>query len=253
MTMMTGFLMDEVPLGIPDRWPAYGLGEREALRLVGDVARAHSARLGDPDVLAHMDPPTPNIASELVGLNASLNQNLLHTDLSPFASRAEHLIIAWLAPFFGMIEGHMCAGSTIANLTALWCAREHGATRVVASTDAHLSIFKAAHILGMPFEAVPVDHMGRLDRNKLPCLDHAAIALTAGTTGRGVIDNLDVVDGVWLHVDAAWAGPLRLTKYASRLDGVERANSVAVSAHKWLFQPKESALILFREQEAQTA
>jgi len=204
-----------------------------------------------------MDPPPPWIAAQLVGLNAVVNQNLLHPDLSPFATQAEHRVIAWLAPFYGMTEGHFCAGSsagsTIANLTALWCAREHGAVRVVASADAHISVPKAAHILGMPFEAVPVNEAGRLNRERLPSTDGAAVVLTAGTTGRGVIDDLEAIDCAWLHVDAAWAGPMRLTGYGARLDGVERANSVAVSAHKWFFQPKDSALILFKDSETQAA
>ena len=51
----------------------------------------------------------------------------------------------------------------------------------------------------------------------------------------------------WTHVDAAWAGPLRLTAHTDVLAGIERADSVSISAHKLLFQPKESALILFRD------
>ena len=144
---------------LPSALPGLGIGEEEARTLVGDAKRERSARLGDPHVLAHMDPPTPEIAAEWIGLKASVNQNLLHPDLSPFATEAERRVIAWLAPFFGMAEGHMCAGSTIANLAALWCAREHGASRVVASADAHLSVPKAAHLLGMPFEALPVDQV----------------------------------------------------------------------------------------------
>ena len=71
--------------------------------------------------------------------------------------------------------------------------------------------------------------------------------MTAGTVAAGAIDPLDVVpDAAWRHIDAAWAGPLRLTRYANRLEGIDRADSVAVSAHKWLFQPKENALVLFR-------
>lgn len=245
--------MSDVLQALPSALPDWGMGDKEALALVGDIVRERSARLGDPYVLAHMDPPTPRIAAELVGLNASVNQNLLHPDLSPFATQAERRVIAWLAPFFGMADGHMCAGSTIANLAALWCAREHGASSVVASADAHISVPKAAHLLGMPFEAAPVDASGRLDRERLPSTVGTAVVLTAGTTGRGVIDDLGAIDCTWLHVDAAWAGPLRLTSYASRLDGVEKANSVAVSAHKWLFQPKDSALVLFRDEGAQAA
>lgn len=245
--------MSDFLQAVPPALPDIGIGDEKALALVGDLIREHSARLDDPQALAHMDPPPPRIAAQLIGLNAAVNQNLLHPDLSPVATQAEHRVIAWLAPFYSMTAGHMCAGSTIANLTALWCAREHGAGCVVASADAHISVPKAAQILGMPFEAVPVDETGRLNRERLPSTDGAAVVLTAGTTGRGVIDDLEAIDCAWLHVDAAWAGPMRLTRYASRLDGIERASSAAVSAHKWFFQPKDSAIILFKDQEAQEA
>jgi glutamate/tyrosine decarboxylase-like PLP-dependent enzyme len=56
-----------------------------------------------------------------------------------------------------------------------------------------------------------------------------------------------------MHVDAAWAGPLRLTRFSGRLDGIEQADSVAISAHKWLYQPKESAIVLFKSEDAQDA
>ena len=209
--------------------------------------------LGDDLAFAHMDPPTPDIAAQLVGINARYNQNLLHPDLSPFATEAEAKVIAWLAPAFGMATGHMCSGSTLANLTALWCAREAGAKRVIASAEAHISVPKSAHILGLPYTAVPVDAYGRLDRDLLGDAKDAALVLTAGTTGRGVIDTLETTDAIWTHVDAAWAGPMQFTKHADRLSGIENAHSVAISAHKWLYQPKESALILFAEKDMQNA
>jgi L-2,4-diaminobutyrate decarboxylase len=91
----------------------------------------------------------------------------------------------------------------------------------------------------------------RLDA--LPAGDWAKTALvaTAGTVASGAIDPLELpIQPAWLHVDAAWAGPLRLTRaHGQLLDGVERADSVSLSAHKWLFQPKESALVLFRHSE----
>ena len=75
--------------------------------------------------------------------------------------------------------------------------------------------------------------------------------LTAGTTVTGAVDPLArAADAAWRHVDAAWAGPLRLSeRHAWLLDGIEAADSVAVSGHKWLFQPKESALVLFADAE----
>ncbi len=200
-----------------------------------------------------MDPPPVPIAARLVGLNAQFNQNMLHREVSPFATEVEHRVIAWLAPHFGMTCGHLCAGSTLSNLTALWCAREKGARVVVASADSHISIAKSAQILGLPFRAVPVDPLGRLDRTQLRDTSDAVVVLTAGTTGRGVIDSLMPVRCRWTHVDAAWSGPLRLTRFGFRLDGIEHADSVAISAHKWLYQPKDSALVLFKSPDAQEA
>ena len=238
---------------LPTSLPPIGLGEEAAYALFDEAVRSRSVDLGAPDAFAHMDPPPLPIAARLVGLNAHHNQNMLHRELSPFATEVENRLIAWLAPAFGMSCGHLCAGSTLANLTALWRAREAGARQVVASTDAHISVPKAAHILGMPFRAAPVDPRGRLDRAQLGDIADAAVVLTAGTTGRGVIDALDPLTCCWTHVDAAWAGPLRFTRFSDRLDGIDHADSVAISAHKWLYQPKDSALVFFKAPDAQAA
>ena len=76
--------------------------------------------------------------------------------------------------------------------------------------------------------------------------------ITAGTTSTGEIEALDAAsDARWRHIDAAWSGPLRLSdRYRHLLDGIEKADSVAISAHKWLFQPKESAFVLFADHES---
>jgi L-2,4-diaminobutyrate decarboxylase len=241
--------MHNIPTSLPDN----GRDEAEVFDWFRQQIESQSAMLGSDLAFAHMDPPTPEIASDLVGLNARFNQNLLHPGLSPFATLAEKKVIEWIVPAFGMTVGHMCSGSTLANLTALWRAREAGAKRVIASADAHISVAKSAHILGMPFQGVRVTPSGQLDRDALPGTKDAAIVLTAGTTGRGVIDDLKPVDAAWVHVDAAWAGPLIFTKYADRLAGIEHADSVAISAHKWLYQPKDAAIILFSDQDAQQA
>ena len=246
-------------MDLSETLPERGIGEDEALAVVSREVERHSTHLGGPEALAHMDPPTPDVAARLVGLNAVHNQNLLHPDLSPFATEAERTVIDWLAPSFGMAAGHMCAGSTVANLAALWCAREHGADRVIASADAHVSIPKAARILGLRYEAVPTNPHGCIDAAALPGLRGAALVLTLGTTGRGAIDDPALATravregAAWVHADAAWAGPLRLTRHAGRLDGIEGAHSAAVSAHKWLFQPKDSALVLLRDPAMQDA
>ena len=239
--------MENYPNILPDK----GIGEEAAFEQLCLDMNLQSAMLGSQTAFAHMDPPVPDIAAKLTGLNAQYNQNLLHPDLSPFATKIERRVIDWIVPAFGMSAGHMCAGSSTANLTAIWAAREAGAKRVVTSSDAHISVAKAAHILGMPFEVIPVDEVGRIYHSRMDNLDDACLVLTAGTTGRGVVDRLETSKTLWTHIDAAWAGPLRFTKFSDRLDGIETADSVAISAHKWFYQPKDSAMILFQNQESQ--
>merc|ERR1712137_401736 len=187
--------------------------------------------------------------------NASLNQNLLHPDVAPIAREAETLTISWLAPAFGMDGGHLTGGSTLANMTALWAAREiRGVRRVVASDNAHLSVAKSAHVLGLEFVSVVSSDSegGDLTANALAAcgigdLADAALVLTAGTTSAGAVDDLALAKSAgaaWCHVDAAWAGPLRLSsRHRALLDGIEIADSVAVSPHKWLWQPKDCGLV----------
>ena len=238
------------PGKLPDGLPETGLGEGAALERLAPLVLGAAAPLDAPTAFAHMDPPTPWISWAAWLWNARLNQNLLHPATSPFARQAEVLLVDWLTPFFGMAGGHMTPGSSIANLTALWAARDvAGVRRVVASPSSHLSIAKSARILGLAYETGPLDAHDRLVTDALGDLADACLVLTAGTTGTGAVDPLAPgVNPAWTHVDAAWAGPLRLSdRYRDILSGVEAADSVAVSAHKWFFQPKESAFVLFRD------
>ncbi len=239
-------------IDLPKTYPETGIGELETLDLLAPHVLGCAAHLDRPDVLAHMDPPTPWITWATTLWNARLNQNLLHPATAPFAIEAEKCVIEWLTPFFGMRGGHMCSGSTLANLTALWAAREaKGIKKVIASEAAHLSVKKSAAILGLSYEEVPTNTHGRLDPNQLGDISETCLVLTAGTTATGEIDPLALAGHAkWTHVDAAWAGPLRLSPtYSHLLEGIDRADSVAVSAHKWLFQPKDSALIMFHDPE----
>jgi len=238
---------------LPETLQEDGLGEIPVIDLLAPLVLGGARRLGAATAFAHMDPPTPWITWAMSLWNAALNQNLLHPDVAPVARGIEERAIGWLAPFFGMSGGHMTPGSTVSNLTALWAAREvKGIDRVIASTAAHISVAKSAHILGLQYQSVPTDDLGRLDHEALPGdMSDAALVLTAGTTSAGAIDPLDQCgSAAWTHIDAAWAGPLRLSAtHRDRLAGLESADSVAVSAHKWLFQPKESGLILFRNSD----
>ena len=230
---------------LPDDLPESGSGGLSALESLAPAVLGHGRDLAAPGFFAHMDPPTPWVTWAASMWTASRNQNLLHPDTAPMARDIEAQVVRWLAPIFEMSGGHLTPGSTVANLTALWAAREAGATDVVASSSAHLSIRKSAHILAMPFRAV--DHWS--DPGDL---SSSVAVVTAGTTSTGEVEPLDAAaDARWRHVDAAWAGPLRLSEqHGHLLDGVDSFDSVSVSAHKWLFQPKESAMVLFADHEA---
>ena len=123
----------------PKQIPVEGAGDHQVRALMDSLLDNASAPLSDPTTFSHMDPPASAIAAYIVGRNAEVNQNLLHPDLSPLASEAERCVISWLCPYFQMNDGLFCSGSSIANLTALWCAREHGASRVAVSYT-HLTL-----------------------------------------------------------------------------------------------------------------
>ena len=239
-----------------DEWcfenlPEFGIGERRTIETLAPIVFNGATHLGAAHAFAHMDPPTPWITWITTLWNASLNQNLLHPDVSPKAAMFERHVIKWLAPFYNMSGGHMTPGSTISNLTALWVARDTARIdRIVTSMDSHLSIQKAANILGLKLLKLKTNLKGEIDINEIPRdLSKSALVLTAGTTASGAIDDLKIKkEAAWLHIDAAWAGPLRLSdNFTNILDGIENADSVSISGHKWFFQPKESGLILFKD------
>lgn len=248
---------DSEPDALPESLQENGLGESHVIDMLAPLVLGGARRLGAATAFAHMDPPTPWITWAMSLWNAALNQNLLHPDVAPVARDIEAAVIRWLAPYFCMAGGHMTPGSTVSNLTALWAAREvRGVKRVFASEAAHISVAKVAHILGLEYQSVPTDKQGRMRHECLPAdLSGTALVFTAGTTSAGAIDSLECGNnGAWTHVDAAWAGPLRLSDtYKVRLAGLETADSVAISAHKWLFQPKESGLVLFRDADEANA
>lgn len=236
--------------GLPRELPETGIGSTAALEALAETALGEARALGNPGYAAHMDPPTPWVSWVGVLWAASRNQNLLHPDTAPAARALEEAAIEWIAPWFGMGGGHLVPCSTLANLSALWAAREcRGITEVVASEAAHLSVRKSASLLGLAYRPVATDTADRLDPSRLGDLRSSALVLTAGTTVMGSIDPLEAGQGAaWRHLDAAWAGPLRFSRrFGQLLDGVEQMDSVSVSAHKLMFQPKECAVVLFAD------
>ena len=225
-----------------------------------------------PGSLAHLDPPplTASIAADLIC--AGLNNNLLAEELSPGLSSLEQQLCVWFCSRLGLPEesgGVLASGGTLSNLMGLVVARsasdsDHGV--ILCSRDAHVSLQKAAIVMGLPPDALqqlPVDVNGALcaaaladaiqslQARGIPC--HAVVA-TAGTTVRGAVDPLlDIADlcaqhDIWLHVDAAIGGVFALSSAtASLMRGLNRADSITLNPQKLLGITKTSSLFLVRD------
>jgi glutamate/tyrosine decarboxylase-like PLP-dependent enzyme len=181
---------------------------------------------------------------------------------------AERLAMRWLCDVVGYPEqahGVFVSGGSLANLSALVAAR-HGLRTadgglpgvIVASAESHSSIRAAASIMGCrvitagaPDRPLDADALTRV-LDSLDTRDVVAVVANAGATNTGAVDQLDEiadcceVRGIWLHVDAAYGGAAMLAR--SRRDdfeGIQRADSVTIDPHKWLFTPYDCAAVLY--------
>src|SRR5207247_6891491 len=115
------------------------------------------------------------------------------------------------------------------------------------------SVQRAARLLGLETRKVPVDDQFRLDAVALDLTDAAAVVATVGTTSTTSVDPVPAIAeacadaGVWLHVDAAYAGSAWVCpELRGSQSGVERADSLVVNPHKWLFTPFDCSLLWSR-------
>lgn len=228
----------------------------------------------------------PGILGEM--WTAVLGQNPMLWRTSPVGTELEQVVVGWLRDALGLppaYEGLLTDTASTSTLVALAAAREMaglrattdglaaraagGAPVVYASAEAHSSVEKACMTLGIGragLRRIPVDE----DFALRPELLEAAIAedraaglvpiaavATIGTTASTAIDPLPrIVDitareGLWLHVDAAYAGAAALLpERRGPFAGWERADSVVVNPHKWFFTPLDASLLLSRRMEA---
>ncbi len=159
--------------------------------------------------------------------------------------------------------GHLTGGGTLANLEALWLARELGGgrRRVLASREAHYTHARMSAVLGMDFLPIEVDRNGRMDPAALARKldeDVACVVATLGTTAQGAVDPLAEIlplarqVGAWVHGDAAYGGYFKLvaTQYptlAQDFAAIVDCDSVAIDPHKHGLQPYGCGAVLFRD------
>ena len=199
------------------------------------------------------------------------------------ATLIEAQALRWVAEFVGFpaTGGSFTSGGTVSNVTALAAARERavpGSRRsgtpsgavAYCSADAHYSIVRAVELLGIGSDnlrAVPMDARRRMDPASLDQMVQAdlaaglspiAVIATGGTTLTGAVDPLDAIadvcaeHGIWMHVDGAYGLPAAAV-LPEKFRGLDRADSVSVDAHKWMFVPKACGIVMVRDESALTA
>jgi aromatic-L-amino-acid decarboxylase len=242
-----------------------------------------SLHVGHPAFFAYIvgAGTVPGAAAEL--LAAGLNPNLGGYRLSPGAAEIELHLTRWLAGRFGLPEGAggmIMTGGAMANFVGLKCARDerlgvevrehgvrhHGPVGIYASEEAHVVIRRAADMLGLgasAVRAVALDDEQRMrpdalataiERDRADGVRPLALVGTAGTTTTGSIDPLPALadlaeeHALWFHVDAAYGGAAVLSdELRPLLDGIERADSLAVDPHKWLYTAQSAGCVLLRD------
>lgn len=257
---------------------------QEALTEVRDLYLRDAVWFHHPSYVAHLNCPVALPAVLAEGLLAAVNTSVDTWDQSAGGTLIEQRLIAWTAGRIGFGEhadGVFTSGGTQSNLQALVLARAEALAsyrrlgdrdalrsrlRIFATAHSHVSLAKAAAVMGLADDAVisvETDQAGRMrpdalraavatarDRGQLPM---AAVA-TAGTTDLGAIDPLAPIAeicaelGLWLHVDAAYGGGLLASRRRRHLlTGIERADSVTVDFHKTWFQPVSSSALIVAE------
>ena len=227
----------------------------------------------------------PGVLGEM--LAAALNQQAMLWRTSPASTELEEVTLRWLARLMGLpdaFEGVIYDTASVSSLHGLAAAREAAipdvrnaglagrsnisSTSVYCSEHAHSSIDKAVILLGLGHRAVRHIQADDQFRMRVDALEAAiaadraagttpvAVVATAGTTSTTSVDPIREIaalcqrEGIWLHVDAAYAGVAAIIpEYRLLFDGWEMADSIVVNPHKWLFTPVDVSAFYSRRMD----
>jgi glutamate/tyrosine decarboxylase-like PLP-dependent enzyme len=270
--------------------PSRGKPPHELLRVLKEQVIDRVLNPAHPGYVGHMDTlaSTIGIFSDLIV--SACNNNMLSYEMSLAFTRMEQAVLRWATKGFGWDEkacGYLVGGGTLANIQAVWTARNAHDRRIaqrgllgaaaapgaasarpvlIASEHAHYSFAKAANLLGIGREGlllVPTGADGLLDPADVEeMITHArrdgmepfCIVGIAGTTVGGRIEPLESIavvarrHKIWFHVDAAYGGSLIVSPgLRERLRGCELADSITWNPQKWVYVPKTCAAVLYRD------
>ena len=272
----------DVRAALPAQAPEHGEPFEQVLADFDRVLVPALTHWNHPGFLAYFasSASPPGVLGEM--LAGALNQQAMLWKTSPASTELEETTLGWLRQLVGLpdgFEGVIYDTASVSTLHALAAAREqalpqvraHGLLaagrplRVYASEHAHSSVDKAIMTLGFGLDAlrkIPTDAEFRMRADALAAaIDEdvangmlpIAVVATIGTTSTTSVDPVSAVAdvcgsrGVWLHVDAAYAGVAAMVAELRPLyDGWERADSIVMNPHKWLFTPMDISVLFCR-------
>lgn len=259
--------------------PELGMGPAalDDLRKVVEQSRPPSSRF-----FGYVFGSGENVAGVGDLMASVLNQNVTAWRSGPAAVTIERTVVRWLAEAIGCgaeptlrsgLTGSLCGGGSSANLMGLAMAREAKAPAnqegvqpgvVYASAEVHMSIPKAAALLGLGYESVrliPVNSDFRMNTEELArAMDEdgatgkkaIAVVGNGGTVNTGAVDPLEEIariaheHGAWFHVDGAY-GALAAIAVPELFAGLKEADSISLDPHKWLYQPGDCGCLLYKD------
>lgn len=264
--------------------------EGEPLASIMEDCRAvinASRHNGHPRFFGYVASPSTPAGAFADLIASALNANVTSWRSAPAATEIERTVVRWLGSLIGYGEdarGLLTSGGSMANLNALLIAHRvkardetsrrglWGASRpmtVYSSDQVHMSVVKAADMLGLGREQVrlvPTDERLRLDvrhlRERIAAdinedLRPFCVVANAGTVNTGAVDPLNDVASaaaefdLWLHVDGAYGALAAMDETKRALfAGLARADSVSLDPHKWLYAPVDAGCLLFRDERA---
>ncbi len=255
-----------------------GIGGEKAFKLFRDVLVKATVPIDHPRHLAFV-PAAPTRAAIMFDLVTSASS--IHGAYWMEGAGGifcENQAMKWLVSIAGLPEGSFgvfTSGGTVANLSAMVAAREEWRSRrtynigikglVLVSQGAHSSVEAMAKV--MDADLIKIDSKGDFltgeelqagiaelqekDRKRL-----FAVVATGGTTNAGIIDDLAGIapvcekEHVWLHVDCAYGGGALAARSVRHLfNGIEKADSITIDPHKWLFSPYDCGAVLYKNME----
>lgn len=233
------------------------IADQLAERLEGNYPFHHPSYAGQM-----LKPPHP-VAWLSYALAMAINPNNHALDGGPPTSKMEKEVIQKMMGMIGYDSntlGHLTSGGTIANLEALFIAREiHPDKAIAASGNAHYTHQRMCRVLNCDFITIPVDHHGipDIDFIKEYADQIGTIVITMGTTGLGIVEPLEKIleiakdNDIRIHADAAYGGFFKLISddlsSKNQWNSLSECDSIVIDPHKHGLQPYGCGSVLYKD------